>query len=158
MRGDTQANRLEMMMKKHQVFPHYILSLPPFEMKKSALKELKKGDILLLGLDHLSLVLSDTKGICAEVMIEHHNYADRLKIISLHNHTKEKPSKKHQVVTVSFGEIQSRKLEVGHVIGTMDLNFEDLNIVTEQKEIAQCSLINVDGEIAVQVNSVNQRL
>lgn len=155
MRGDTQANRLELMMQKHQIHPYYMLSLPPFEIKKSALKSLKEGDILLLELDQLSLVLSDTKGICAEVVIEPHHYADRLRITSLLKHTEEQGSKKYQRITVSFGEIQSRKLEVGHVIGTMDLNFDDLSIMIDQKrKIAQGSLVNVDGKIAVQINRV----
>jgi hypothetical protein len=156
MRGDTQANRLEVMMQKHHFYPEYTLSLPPFEMKKSALKALKKGDILLLGLDRLTLVLLDIKGVCAEVMIEDHNSIDRLKIIALCKDPAEHVSKKYQLVTVSFGEIQSRKLEVGHVIGTMDLNFDDLSIVVEQKKIAQGSLVNVENKIALQINEIMQ--
>ena len=154
MRGDTQANRLEMMMRRHQVHPYYRLSLPPFEMKKSLLQELKEGDILLLGLDELRLVLSDAEGIRAEVTVEHHNYADRLRIISLSEDRNESVSKKYQRVIVSLGEIQSRKLEVGHVIGTMDLHFDDLSIVVEEKRVAQGSLVIVDGRIALQVNRV----
>ncbi|MFT7880640.1 MAG: FliM/FliN family flagellar motor switch protein [Sulfurimonas sp.] len=151
MRGETQANRLEMMMHKHHIHPSYTLSLPPFEVKKSLLKSLKEGDILLLGLDQLVFVLSDTMGIRAEVMIEQYHSVDRLKIISLGKDTRQKASKKYQRVLVTCGEVQSRKLEVGHVIGTMDLNFDELAIVVGEKKIAEGSLVKVDEKIALQV-------
>ena len=154
MRGETQANRLEILMHKHHIHPCYRLSLPPFEVKKSLLKDLKKGDIFLLGLDQLSFVLSDRRGICAEVMIEHQNSVDRLKIISLRKDTKQRVSKKYQCVLVTFGEVQSRILDVGHVIGTMDLNFDDLTLVVEEKKVAEGSLVKVDEKIALRVDRV----
>lgn len=154
MRGDTQADSLEVMMQKHRIYPHYTLALPPFEVRKSALAELKKGDILLLGLDRLTLVLLDGKNICAEVMIEHHSALDRLRITALGKHAQERVSKKYQVVTVAWGEIPCKKLEVGHVIGTMDLNFDHLSVVVEQKKIAEGSLVNAGGRIALQIIEV----
>lgn len=154
MRGETQANRLEILMHKHHIHPSYTLSLPPFEVKKSLLKSLSEGDIFLLGLDQLLFVLLDRGGIRAEVMTEHHNAVERLKIISLGKETKQRVSKKYQRVLVTFGEVQSRKLEIGHVIGTMDLNFNELAIVVDEKKIAEGSLVKVDEKIALQVERV----
>lgn len=154
MRGDTQANRLEMMMQMHQRYPNYILALPLFEVKKSILKKLSPGDILFLGMDQLSLVLLDDKGEHAEVVLEEHKGMSRLTITEVKEHSEERVSKKYQIVTVSFGEYQSRKIEAGHVIGIMDIPFDELSIETEGKKIAQGSLINVEGKICVQIDKV----
>ncbi|MBD3791110.1 MAG: FliM/FliN family flagellar motor switch protein [Campylobacterales bacterium] len=154
MRADTQADSLEVMMHKHQIYPHYTLALAPFEVKKRALKELQRGDILLLGLDRLRLVLLDAEGVTAEVMIEHRSALDRLKIVSLGVQAQERISKKYQAVSVMLGEIPCKKLEVGHVIGTMDLDFDHLTIAVEGKKIAEGSLVNVGGRIALQINEM----
>ncbi|MDD2226381.1 MAG: hypothetical protein PHD42_04650 [Dysgonamonadaceae bacterium] len=154
MRADTQADSLEAMMQKHQIYPCYTLALPPFEVKKRALKELKRGDILLLGFERLSLVLLDEKRGNAEVMIEHHHALDRLRIVSLGELTRDHLSKKYQVVTAILGEVPCKKLEVGHVIGAMDLDFGHLDIIAGKKKIAEGSLVNTDGRIALQINEV----
>lgn len=154
MQGDTQADRLEIMMRRHQVYPTYTLSLPLFEVKKSFLKSLQSGDILLVGLQRLSLVLLDKKGECATVSLDEHNGLPRLMITELKEESETKASKKHQIVSVSFGEFQSRKLEAGHVIGMTDIRFEELSIEANRKKIAQGSLIDVEGKIAVQIDKV----
>jgi len=154
MRGDTQADRLEVMMQKHRIYPHYTLALPPFEVRKRALAELKKGDILLLGLDRLTLVLLEGNTICAEVTIEHHSALDRLRITALGEDAQAHASKKYQRVTVVWGEIPCKKLEVGHVVGAMDLNFDHLSVVVEQKKIAEGSLVNAGGRIALEIIEV----
>ena len=63
-------------------------------------------------------------------------------------------NKKYHVVAVTFGRFRSRMIEIGHVIGAMDIAFNQLSIEIDGKRIAQGSLINVEGKIAVQIDKV----
>ena len=57
MKTETQAVRLANMMQKRPLYPEYELALPWVQIKKSALKKLSEGDVLLLGLDSLRMIL-----------------------------------------------------------------------------------------------------
>jgi len=52
--------------------------------------------------------------------------------------------------------IQSRKMEVGHNIGVASLSLQEVTLTVEDKNIAKGSLVNVDEEIAVQIDEVRR--
>ncbi len=70
--------------------------------------------------------------------------------------TAQSNSKKYEVVEFSFGVIQSRTLEVGHQIETAQLNLQEVLLHVNGKNIAKGSLVNVDEEIAVQIDEVRK--
>lgn len=157
MKAETQALHLEKMMQKHKLYPEYELALSPIQVKRSSLKKLSKGDILLLGLDTLEMILVEEGGICASVVMTENENSNTIKIIELIKDTlKQANSKKYEVVEFSFGVIQSRIVEVGHQIETAQLNLEEVSLYVNGKNIAKGSLVNVDEEIAIQIDEVIQ--
>ncbi len=156
MKGETQAVHLAKMMQKHKLYPEYELALPLVQIKRSNLKKLTKGDILLLGFDSMNMILLKEGEICANVVINEAKNSSKIKIIDIkHNTINTNNSKKYEILKCSFGTVQSRKLEVGHSIGVSSLNLQEVNLIVEDKNIAKGSLINVDEEIAVQINKVS---
>jgi flagellar motor switch/type III secretory pathway protein FliN len=157
MKGETQALHLEKIMQKHRLYPEYELALSPIQVKKNSIKRLSKGDILLLGLDSLNMILLDEGEICASVVINKIENSSKLRITQLNRSTIEQSdSKKYDTVKISFGMIQSRKLEVGHNIGTTSLNLQEVTLTLEDKNLAKGSLVSVDEEIAVQIDEVRR--
>jgi len=155
MRDETQALHLAKMMQKHKLYPEYELALSPIQVKKNSLKKLSKGDIFLLGLDSLNMILVEEGEICANVVMNKSENSRKIKITQLNGETtKQSDSKKYETVKISFGMIQSRKLEVGHTIGVTSLSLQEVTLWIEDENIAKGSLVNVDEEIAVQIDEV----
>jgi transposase len=155
MKGETQALRLEKMMQKHKRYPEYELALFPIQVKKNALKKLVSGDLFLLGLDSLEMILLEEDNISANVVLDKSGQSSKIKITLLHDNTiKPNDSKKYQIIKFSFGMLQSRTLEIGHQIETAQLNLKEVSVYVDEKNIAKGSLVNVDEEIAVQIDEV----
>ncbi len=157
MKAETQALHLEKMMQKHKLFPEYELVLSLIQVKKNALKKLTSGDLFLLGLHRLEMILLKEGNISANVVLNESGSSSKIKIIKLNKSTtKQTNSKKYEVVKFSFGVIQSRTLEVGHQIETEQLNLHEVLLHVDGKNIAKGSLVNVDEEIAVQIDEVRR--
>jgi hypothetical protein len=155
MKGETQAVHLANIMQKHKLYPEYELALPLIMVKKNSLKKLSKGDILLLGFDRLEMILLQEGRICAQVIMNESGKSSKIKITNLYQDTaKSNNSKKYQIVKCSFGNLQSRKIEVGHNIGVSSLDLQEVTLVVEDENIAKGSLVSVDEEIAVQISEV----
>lgn len=156
MKGETQAVHLEKMMQKHKLYPEYELALFPIQVKKNALKKLSGGDLFLLGLHSLEMILLEEGTIIsANVVLNESGNSSKLKIIDIYKSTVEQTdSKKYEIVKISFGVLQSRKLEVGHMIEIAQLNLQEVSLYVDGKNIAKGSLVNVDEEIAVQIDEV----
>jgi len=157
MKGETQATHLTKMMQKHQLHPEYELVLPLVLVKKKSLKKLTTGDILLLGLESLELILLCNGEFSINVLMSETRNSRKIRIEDID----EKPiysndSKKYKILKCSFGMLQSRKLEVGHKIDVSSLNMHEVLLIVESKIIAKGSLVNVDKEIAIQIDEVKK--
>jgi flagellar motor switch/type III secretory pathway protein FliN len=153
MRAETQADRLESLLRSRNIYPHYRLGFIPFEVKKSTLKNLEVGDIFLVGIDQQELVLLDEEAICANVMLESESY---VKIIDTEKALLETPAKKYHRVEVTLGTFQCRKLEEGYRIETNEIRFDRLDISVNRQTIATGALVKADGEIAVRIDKVTK--
>jgi hypothetical protein len=157
MKGETQAIHLSEIMQKQRLYPEYELAFPMIEVKKSSLKRLAEGDLLLLGLEQLEMVLLQEGKVCANAILDETCNSRKIRITSLEEDTVYPPdSKKYKIVKCSLGRLQSRVLEVGHQIGAASLDFHEVVLVTEEKIWAKGSLVNVDDEIAVQIDEVKR--
>ena len=155
MKAETQALHLEKMMQKHRLYPEYELALAPIQVKKNALKKLVIGDLFLLGLDSLEMILLEEDNISANVLLNKSGESSKIKIIYFHKDASvQTNSKKYKIVKFSFGMLQSRTLEVGHQIETAQLNLKKVSLYVDGENIAKGSLVNVDEEIAVQIDEV----
>jgi flagellar motor switch/type III secretory pathway protein FliN len=157
MRGKTQADRLEKLMQKHQRYDHYTLALPLMEVKSDKLQKLKEGDILLLGLKSLVLVLLEGDRVCADLLplgIQGNNFE-----VTAMEESNERieASPKSQVLILALDEIQRKRVNVGEIIKVENIAFDEIKILVNDKKIAEGSLVNVDGKIALQINKVEEK-
>ena len=156
MRGETQSVHLAEMMQKHKLYPEYELVLPLLLVKKNNLKKLSKGNVLLLGADHLNLKLLKDDEIYGNVKIEESENSRKIKIIDIQKYTElSNHSKKYEALKCSFDFLQSRIFEVDHKIDISSVNLEKVNLIIENKKVAEGSLVNVDEEIAIEITKVS---
>jgi hypothetical protein len=155
MRDETQSLHLAQMMQKHKVYPEYELVLPLLLVKKNSVKKLSKGDVLLLGDDRLNLKLLKDDETFGNVEIDESENSRRIKIVNIQNNTDiSTNSKKYETVKCSFSFLQSRIFEVDHKIDISSLNLEKVNLLIDNKKIAEGTLVNVDEEIAIEITKV----
>lgn len=155
MKAETQAIHLEKMMRKHHLYPEYELILCSVRVKKNVLKKLVPGDLLPLGLHRLEMILLSEENIAANVVLTQSGERCKVKIINYSKYTEESyKSKKYQAVGFSLGRLRTRQLEVGREIEITQLALHGISVQTDGKNIAKGSLVNVNDEIAVQIDKV----
>jgi len=160
MKSETQFSHLQKKIRTYKHYPEYDLILAPFNIKKKNLKNLKRGDVLLLGLDVLMLFFMEKNKmqknkICATLKLEKHNNIVKVRIESLNTiDTHSENGKKWEKIYCSLAQVQCRKLEVGH---TITLDTEVLTFVElfhSDLKVAEGKLISVDHEIAIEITEV----
>ena len=156
MKHETQAHHLAEIMQKHISYPTYDLTLPPVRVRSNKLKKLSVNDLLLIGVDRLELLLMNGNTIYATMRLRPMKNMHRAEIIHLAEDTIEQPdSKKYKILKISFGTVQSKALEIGSTIDITHIDLEKVTLASEDKMIAEGSLVNVDEEIAIQIKKVN---
>jgi len=156
MKHETQALHLAMMMQKHTRYPTYELTLPLITVRSNKLKKLSVDDVLLTGFERLEFLLIDKDTICANIELKPMKNMHGAEISYLTEDTiKQSDSKKYKTLKISFGTVQSKALEIGSTIDITHINLEKVTLESEAKTIAECSLVNVDEEIAIQIKKVN---
>jgi hypothetical protein len=156
MKHETQALHLARMMQKHVSYPTYELTLPLVRVQSNKLKKLNENDLLLTGIDRLELLLMNGNTIYATMRLRPMKNMHGAEIIHLDEDTIEQSdSKKYKILKISFGTVQSKALEIGSTIDITHIDLEKVTLVSEDKMIAEGSLVNVDEEIAIQIKKVN---
>ncbi len=157
MKAENQALRLEKLMQMHQCYPEYELCLPPVSVKKSALKKLTAGDLLLLGLEQMEMLLVSPSDGCAKAVLFSYDKSMTIKIVEcMENVSEPNDSKKYKNIRISLGTLQSRVLEPGHKIETMQIDPDEVLLYAEKKLVAEGRLVTVDDEIAVEIKEVKR--
>ena len=156
MRAERQSLHLQKMMQKHKRCPEYQLILPAIALKRKKLHSLCRDDVLLLEMERLELLLMQDAQICAEVRLTLTGDTLRLKIERLHETALDQTdSKKYENILCTFGPVQSRVLEAGHIIEIPALNMQALTLATLTDEVAKGRLVTVDEKLAIQITEVN---
>ncbi|PHS40616.1 MAG: hypothetical protein COB07_03685 [Sulfurovum sp.] len=155
MKSETQAFHLAKMMQDHTLYPKYELTLPLVAVRSKKMEDLFPDDVLLLGLNVLEFVLMDSESICANVVLKDRENIHELEIIHLEEDVvKTIDSKKYKILKISFGTVQSKVLEEGETIDITHIALEKVTLWSENKKLAEGSLINVDNEIAIKIDKV----
>ena len=155
MKSETQAFHLAKMMQDHTHYPMYELTLPLVAVRSKKIKNLFLDDVLLLGLNVLEFVLMDAESLCANVVLKEMENIHELEIIHLEEEAiKPIDSKKYETLKLSFGTVQSKVLEVGETIDITHIDLGKVTLLSENKKLAEGSLINVDNEIAIKIDKV----
>ena len=155
MKSETQAFHLAKMMQDHTHYPKYELALPLVSVRSKKLKNLSLDDVLLLGLNVLEFVLMDAESMCGNVVLKDMENIHELEIIHMDEDTSYPiDSKKYDTLKLSFGIVQSKVLDLGHRIDITQLDLKKVDLMVEDKKLAEGSLINVDNEIAIKIDKV----
>ena len=156
MKRENQALRLaQMMQNKVTTYPSYELALPLVEVGRSKLKKLSTDSVVLLGLHDLSFVLIENENICAKLAVEMIEDRCYLEIVNIDKQPViVNDSKKYQLIKISFGKLQSRKLDIGYRIDVTQRSLKDVTVILEGNKYASGSLVNVDGELALKIEKV----
>lgn len=155
MHGESQANRLASLMQKHQNIPAYELALPLVTVQSSALDSINTDDILMLKQKRFECILLNNDTIVAETILikEHNRYV--MEVMALHKRKLGKTQRKaHEILKLSFGKVYSRSLEIGQKIELAQIDLYSVILLHINKKIAEASLIEVDGEIALKIDKV----
>jgi len=155
MKSETQAFHLAKMMQDHTLYTKYELTLPLVSVRSKKLKNLSVDDVLLLDLNVLEFVLMDAEKMCANVLLKEIENIHELEISDVAKDMLGTiDSKKYQTLKLSFGTVQSKVLEVGEMIDITHIDLGKVTLVSEDKKLAEGSLINVDNEIAIKIDKV----
>jgi hypothetical protein len=156
MKDETQSLHLAQLMQEQKHYPSYELVLPSSLVKKSSIKKFSEGDVLLVGYSSLSLRLLKNDNSFANVEIEESNNSRKIKIVNIEeNNSIPTQNKKYETLKYSFSFLQSRVFEVNHKIDISSIDLEKLNLVVNNKVVAQGTLVNVDDEIAIKITKVD---
>lgn len=156
MKNETQALHLEKMMQRHILYPAYELAFPLVRVQSKKLQALSVDDVILTGIDVLEFILIDQNTICANMRLKKMGNRYGLEIIDLQQeHINQSDSKKYKNISIVFGNVQSKTLEIGHTIDMSPINLNNVTLVLEGKTFAEGTLVNVDDEIAIQIKKVN---
>jgi len=155
MRRESQAYRLEKLVRKNPSYPLYELCFPPVLIRKKAFKKLQPNDLLLIGMDRMEMSLLSEHHGCAKVLLSGDKTHQTLQVTGSFGKTRrETHSKKYKIIKILLALLQSSSLERGHRIETTQIDFDHISLYTEEGKIADARLVTVDDEIAVQIKEV----
>ena len=153
---ETQVRQLIAMMDRTPVHSQLEVCLPPFEVKRSSLDKLARGDILILPARQLEVtILEEGDHIVAHGL--YGNYRDAPSILIVENGTKPlypNDSNKYELLKISLGEIEKRKLDEGKIIKLRRDIMHDATLYRGKEPIAYASLVQVDKKAALQIREV----
>ncbi len=155
MQNETQALHLAKMMQKYTHNPQYELALPFVRIRRSTLKKLSMNDVLLLEMNVLEFILVEGDVIYADLTLQ--RVEGSYVIVITHLHDKAiVPNENHKYKTIklSFGKCQMKSFEVGKSLALTQFDLEKIMLISDDKKIAEGSLVNVDNELAIKINTL----
>lgn len=142
-------------MKKHIHNPQYELAFPLVSIRRSKLKKLGLNDVLLLGVSVLEFILLEEDVIYADLAHQRVEGNDVIVITHLHNKTiVPNENHKHETLKLSLGKCQMKSFEVGKNVALAQFDLEKIMLISDEKKIAEGSLVNVDNALALKINTL----
>ena len=153
---DAQARQLIAMMNCTPVLSRLEVCLPPFEIKRSSLEKLARGDILVLPTQRLEVAIyGEGDHIVAYGL--YGNYSDIPSILIVEHSPKPlspNDSKKYELLKISFGGVEKRELVQGKIVKLHQDKMYDATLYRGKEQIAYASLVQVDKKAALQIREV----
>jgi len=156
MRGETQATHLEKMMREHPLFQDYDLTLPPVTIRRSSLKKIEKGAVILLHLIHPELQLWRNGNVCAVVEMDRCKKTVTIIDTEIEKKYLLKSSKKDETLFCLFGSVSIKETKGGTAIDVSTFDMERVLLTVAGERIARGRLVWVDEEIAVEIEKVER--
>jgi len=154
MRGETQATHLEKMMRKHPLFHTYELALSPTQIKRSSLKSIEKGDIVLLHSKDPRLELQREGKLYAVARMHPCHKSLKVEVVKEKKREYKTDSKKYEILYCLFGAIRSKEIKADMKIDISSVDMEHVTLKTRKRTVAVGHLVRVGGEVAVEIEKV----
>ena len=153
---EAQAKQLIAMMDRAPINSRMEVCLPPFEVKRSSLEKLARGDILILPTRQFGVtVLEEGDHIVAQGL--YGNYSDVPSILIVESGIKPSypnDSNKYEILKISLGKIEKRELDQGKIIRLYQDKMYNATLYRGKEPIAYASLVQVDKKAALQIGEV----
>jgi hypothetical protein len=156
MRGETQATHLEKMMCRHPLFHTYELALPPTQIKRSILKKIEVGDIVLLHSKAPRLELQREGRLCAVARMNPCHKSLSVEPVKEKKVKYTTESKKYDILHCLFGTIRSKEIKADTKIDISSIDMAHVTLKTRKRTVAVGHLVRVGGEVAVEIEKVIQ--
>ena len=113
------------------------------------------NDVLLLGVNVLEFILLEEDVIYADLTLQRVEGSYLIVITHLHNKAiASNESQKYETIKLSFGKCQMKSFEVGSGLELAQFSLEKIMLILDKKKIAEGSLVNVDNELALKINTL----
>jgi hypothetical protein len=151
---DNQSKKLSKLVESKSNLPRYEIILPPFGIKKSDQKNLKTDSVIDTALSGLEFwMIDDTTQLVAKLSLQKDGRHYKLVITEVTKESLETKEYK-KAFFASLGYIQSRLLKLNHKIDISTLNFEDISIRQNTKEIAKSKMVWLNQKVSLQITKV----
>ena len=153
---DAQARQLIEMMSRAPVQSHLEVCLPPFDIKRSSLEKLARGDILILQNQQFKVtILEEGNHIVGNGLYVN---ADGQPSVLIKESTP-KPlfaddSNKYELLKISLGGVEKKEFCQGKIIKLHQDKAYDAILYRGKKTVAYASLVQVGKNTALQIGEV----
>ena len=153
---EAQVKQLIAMMNHSPVRSRLEVCLPPFEVKKSSLERLARGDVLILPTQRLEVtIFEEGDDIVAHGL--YGNYNDTPSILIEKGTSKSlfpNNRKKYELLKISLGSVEKRDLIQRKIAKLHQDKIYDATLYRGEKLIAYASFVQVDKKVALQIGEV----
>jgi len=154
--SEAQAEQLIVMMNRAPVLSLLEVCLPPFEVKRSSLKKLAEGDLLVLPTQQFEvIILEESNRIVAQGL---YGTSDNTPSVLIKNSRYEAissdNSKKYEYLKISLGEIEKKDIIQGNIVKLRREEMYDATLYSGKSLIAYAYLVKVDKKTALQIGEV----
>ena len=112
-------------------------------------------DVLLLEMDALEFILLEGDVICADLTLQRVEGSDVIVVKHLQNKAiVSNEGHKYKTIKLSLGKCQMKSLELEKSLELTQFDLEKIMLITDEKKIAEGSLVNVENALAIQINTL----
>ena len=150
---ESQAQVLREMMRYAPLSSRLDARTSSFQIDKKDLKNLTKGDILILPLEKMELLLVDSDNRTVAIA-EYGEYKKEPSVLinEIVNESSENiNTKKYEMIFASFGYIRKSDLHSGKIVRLSIDSTYDITLYANGKKIAYASLADCDDKTALMI-------
>ena len=152
MKVETQASRLERMMRQKRKEQLCEVALPPVQLKSSMLRRLEKGDLLLLGMERFEIVFVKEGSVFAKGELL--NLGSECRAEYLEEPEKIEHTKKYETLLPLLGSMELERVRQDERVDISGLTLTNITLKRGSDSVAKGELVECDGTIAVKIEKV----
>ncbi len=152
MKVETQASRLERMMRQKRKEQLCEVALPPVQLKRSTLKALEAGDLLLLEMTRFEIVFVEEHSVFAKGVPL--NEGGECEVTLLEKPEILEHTKKYETLLPTLGSLESDRVRKGATVDISHLELTRVTLERANESVAEGKLVEYEGTIAIKIEKV----